>query len=546
MDREVIKEVPVEKTVVQEVPVEVVVEKEVIKEAPVEVVVEKEVVREVEVPVEVIKEVPVEVVVEKEVKVPVEVEKIVEVEKVVEVIEEVEVVVEKEVPAATPTAVAPPSEPTSDARVEYYGPRASHLLAIAFSEGVQVDARQLSYDFSKYAGLVDAVTYGGDLKDIHWFLHAGGNSVMFLNECPVKALQGTFGFNCAVMPSEPQYHRPGEQFAPFWDGLTIGAKSGLKVQLLLGPSDSSCISRMHETTGPYCETVYGQVGSGNFVMMTVKHDDIFHDANTHQYDHKAAASRLLHWLVGNDVSSRTQEVPPRGDSFDFVSVLARFSSTDASVGEERANTVGEIIALHRAGDADSERILDLLHTIMPELSIESRRNAVSELARIWEDGQFDGGETRDTAFCLAILITGDEPNPDERLYAAHEMVRLYELRELDLETSLNLMNTIAPGLHINQRRQAAAALARLAVDEDLDDADRMVAANEVFRLVTGLPLAAEQRIGAAVDLAGVSVRIFGEGTFGDEEVDAAVNVIKQALTGELTAAGLQSILESSE
>ena len=72
---EVVKEVPVEKEVVKEVevPVEVVVEKEVIKEVEVEKVVTKEVVREVPVEVEkvvtkeVIKEVPVEKVVTKEV-----------------------------------------------------------------------------------------------------------------------------------------------------------------------------------------------------------------------------------------------------------------------------------------------------------------------------------------------------------------------------------------------------------------------------------------------------------------------------------------------
>ena len=107
------------------------------------------------------------------------------------------------------------------------------------------------------------------------------------------------------------------------------------------------------------------------------------------------------------------------------------------------------------------------------------------------------------------------------------------------------MNTIASDLSINQRRQAAAALARLAVDDDLDDADRMAAASEVFRLVTGVPLAAEQRMNAAVDLAGVSVRIFGGGEFGDREIGAAISVIKQALNGELTDGGLQSILASS-
>ena len=97
VEKEVVKEVPVEKVVEVEkrveVPVEKIVEKEVIKEVPVEKIVEKvvEVEKRVEVPVEkivekeVIKEVPVEKIVEKEVikEVPVEkiVEKIVEVEK---------------------------------------------------------------------------------------------------------------------------------------------------------------------------------------------------------------------------------------------------------------------------------------------------------------------------------------------------------------------------------------------------------------------------------------------------------------------------------
>ncbi|CAJ1355326.1 unnamed protein product [Effrenium voratum] len=109
--------VPVEKEVIKEVPVEKIVEKEVIKEVPVEkivekiVEVEKEVIKEVpvekivekivEVEKEVIKEVPVEKIVEKEVikEVPVEkiVEKIVEVEKIVIKEVPVEKIVEKEV-----------------------------------------------------------------------------------------------------------------------------------------------------------------------------------------------------------------------------------------------------------------------------------------------------------------------------------------------------------------------------------------------------------------------------------------------------------------
>ena len=117
---EKIVEVPVEKIVEKrvEVPVEKIVEKEVIKEVPVEKIVEKI----VEVPVEKIVErrveVPVEKIVEKEVirEVPVEVEKIVEVEKRVEVPVEkiVEKIVEVERPPRTTVVVPEILEPAGN------------------------------------------------------------------------------------------------------------------------------------------------------------------------------------------------------------------------------------------------------------------------------------------------------------------------------------------------------------------------------------------------------------------------------------------------
>ena len=104
------------------------------------------------------------------------------------------------------------------------------------------------------------------------------------------------------------------------------------------------------------------------------------------------------------------------------------------------------------------------------------------------------------------------------------------------------MDTIAPSLGINERRQAAAALASLASDGELDETERMAAASEVFRLVTGIPLAAEQRIGATVDLAGVGVKIFGDGQFDDQEIVTATTVIKRAISGNLTTESLQDLL----
>ena len=53
----------------------------------------------------------------------------------------------------------------------------------------------------------------------------------------------------------------------------------------------------------------------------------------------------------------------------------------------------------------------------------------------------------------------------------------------------------------------------LSIASGWDNNDRVAAASEVFRLVTGVPLDVEVRIGAGVDLAGLGVGIFSsEGT----------------------------------
>ena len=236
---------------------------------------------------------------------------------------------------------------------------------------------------------------------------------------------------------------------------------------------------------------------------------------------------------------------PTGSSFDAASVLARFSTSDPLEGEARSDAAGRIIALYRSGGADINHVLDLLHTMAPELSIEERRRAWDQLELLSKDDEWDEFEAASAVFYLGSIITGDEPNPEERVEAAFQMVALYEAGELDPETALHLMETIAPNLSINERRQAATALARLSTDDDWDDADRMEAASEVFRLVTGVPLNAEQRLGAAVDLAGIGVRVFSaEDQFDDRDVDVVAEIIKLSVAGELTNETLKNILES--
>ena len=240
-------------------------------------------------------------------------------------------------------------------------------------------------------------------------------------------------------------------------------------------------------------------------------------------------------------------VLPDYSSFDTASVLARFSTDDPFVGEERADAVGEIIAQYESGDADDARVLDLLHTIAPELSTEERRAAADELARLSEADEWDESDTYAAVQHLAAVVTGDEVNAEERIAAANEMVDLYEAGDLDADRALNLLDTIAPGLSIDERKQASASLARLSADGDWNDVDRMEAASEVFRLVTGVPLNAEGRIGAAVDLTGVGIKIFdAEDNFDDRDIDNATEIIKQAISGELSTDSVESILGRSD
>ena len=91
-----------------------------------------------------------------------------------------------------------------------------------------------------------------------------------------------------------------------------------------------------------------------------------------------------------------------------------------------------------------------------------------------------------------------------------------------LGQELDLMDIIAPGLGANEPGLAADALMELSLADGWDNNDRVAAASEVFRLVTGVP--------AGVDLAGLGVRIFGsEGQWSDRDILAATSVFKQAM-----------------
>lgn len=231
-----------------------------------------------------------------------------------------------------------------------------------------------------------------------------------------------------------------------------------------------------------------------------------------------------------------------GASFDAASILARFSTTDAAEGEARANAASEIIAQYESGNADVQHVTELMNKLAPELSADERRRAVNNLSRLADGGEWNKRKTSDVVEQLAVIITGNEVSGAQRIAAAKELVDLYDKGELDGDRALGLLDVIAAELSVEERRQAAGALAKLSSDGDLRGVDKMAAAGEVFRLVTGVPLNAEQRVGAAVDLAGLGVKVFGQGQFDDQEVDNAVTIIKDALSGNLTSGSLSNIL----
>ena len=101
------------------------------------------------------------------------------------------------------------------------------------------------------------------------------------------------------------------------------------------------------------------------------------------------------------------------------------------------------------------------------------------------------------------------------------------------------------GFKFNVTKKSGSSAGRLSIDDDWDDMDRLEAASEVFRLVTGVPLNAEKRLGAAVDLAGIGVRACSDvGQFDDQDVDAVAEIIKQSLNGDLTDESLRDILKT--
>ena len=201
----------------------------------------------------------------------------------------------------------------------------SHMSAIAFGEGLQVDTASVAehWGYRNHKQISGLLQYEGlvfispemhqEFADIHAYIYAGGNAALFITErCHNTELQAVFGISCVAIPDSLGHFEisgPGEHFAPFWSGLTIGSdESAIRttVQLSPGQSDLTCIPLAGGELGSGCTALYGKIKDGNVIFLlghleeyrrghTI--DTIMKNDYIWENDNNEAAIRLLHWLV---------------------------------------------------------------------------------------------------------------------------------------------------------------------------------------------------------------------------------------------------------
>ena len=229
-------------------------------------------------------------------------------------------------------------------------------------------------------------------------------------------------------------------------------------------------------------------------------------------------------------------------AMDAAVVLARYSSSDDYESVSREQAAEELKIRFQSRDLDDDQAMDLLDTIAPEASLNERREAAKKLAELSRVEDWDDGNTLEAAAEINRLITGDHVHAEKRIAAAKELARRSKAGELDADGALNLMSDIAPGLSVNERRQAAGNLVRLSQTERWDAETTKQAAEETFKLVTGGDIDIEKRTDAAVDLTGEALKRFGGDEFEDEDIDISTEMIKSAIKGDLTTDKVSDLL----
>ena len=258
--------------------------------------------------------------------------------------------------------------------------------------------------------------------------------------------------------------------------------------------------------------------------------------------HKAATELAVLHTEGSADRGKMMDSDPQ-HAMDAAIVLAKFSASDSSEAVRREQAAEELKIRFQSRDLDADHALNLLDKIAPESSINKRRAAAANLARLSRADDWDDGNTMEAAGELTRLITGDAlGTPTSASKAANELARRSTVGELDADNALNLIHDVAPELSIEERREAAANLVRLSKSQEWDAEITKQAAEETFQPVTGGELEYEKRRDSAVDISGGAIKKFGGDDFKDEDVDVATELIKKSLSGDLDGDSVSDLL----
>ena len=257
--------------------------------------------------------------------------------------------------------------------------------------------------------------------------------------------------------------------------------------------------------------------------------------------HKAA-SELARIYTGGSTGSGASQISESQHAMDAAIVLARFSTTEKQESFAREQAAEELTMRFQSRELEADRALELLNTITPEASISDRREAARSLARLSQADDWDEEHTKEAANELVMLITGDALDAERRINAATELARRSIEGGLDVEGTLNLVNRIAPGLSIEKRREAANDFVTLWKSEQWDSETTDQLAEKGFQVLTGGELNYEKRQDAVVDIAGESIKTLMGDDYDADEIDAAAEVLKSGLRGELSEDTMSNFL----
>ena len=259
--------------------------------------------------------------------------------------------------------------------------------------------------------------------------------------------------------------------------------------------------------------------------------------------HKAATELAMIYTRGSADSGGRQAAESQ-HAMDAAILLARFSTTERQESSKREQAAEELKMRFQSRELDTNRALNLLNTITPEASINERSEAARNLARLSQSDDWAEDNTAEAANELVMLITGDALYANKRISAAAELARRSGEGGLDTESTLELVNRIAPELSLEKRREAVTDLKRLWNAEEWDDETMEQLAESGFQVLTGDELNVEQRQDAVVELAGESVKGIMGGEYEAGEVDAATEILKKGLRGELNEETISNFLNS--